>query len=162
MKRLNWRNWALKGMLVVWWLLRPRTIGVRGILCDEAGRILLVRHTYGSRRWYLPGGGGSGDETAAEALLREMREETGFEVEITRLVGVYYWTGAYKRDHIFVFACRRLGGSLQIQQGEIAEAGWFSLENLPSPLDPGLPQALADWKEGRTGYGRWGVKKESL
>ena len=143
---------------MVWRLFRPRTIGVRGILSDDEGRILLVRHTYGNQRWYLPGGGGDGNETADEAMVREMREETGFEVEITRLVGVYYWTGAYKRDHIFVFACRRLRGELQIQRGEIAEAGWFSLDALPTPLDPGLPQALADWQQGHAGYGRWGEK----
>ncbi len=154
--RCNWRHWALKAMTVVWWLTRPRTVGVRGIVTDDRGRILLVRHNYGSRHWYLPGGGSDGSETAAEGIVREMREETGFEVEVTRLVGVYLWTGAYKRDHIFVFECRRLNGELHIQNSEIAEAGWFDLADLPHPLDPGLPGALRDWQEGRAGFGRWG------
>ncbi|NOZ50312.1 MAG: NUDIX domain-containing protein [Chloroflexi bacterium] len=161
MAHWNWRNGALKIMLVVWWLLRPRTIGMRGIVTDDAGRILMVRHQYGNRRWYLPGGGGEGNETAAEGIVREMHEETGLAVEVTRLVGVYFWTGAYKRDHIFVFACRWLSGTLQIQKGEIAEVGWFDLDHLPQPIDPGLPCALRDWQEGRVGYGRWGEGENS-
>ncbi len=157
----NWRDWALKIMLVVWRITRPRTIGVRGIVTDEQGRVLLVRHAYGNRRWYLPGGGVSGQETAAEGVVREVREETGLEVEIKKLVGVYLWTNAYKRDHIFVFACDRIAGELRVQKGEIAEAGWFALDALPTPLDSGLPQALRDWQDGHVGYGRWGVKEMS-
>ncbi len=151
----NWRDPALRVLRVWWRLRRPTTVGVRGIVADEKGRILFVRHNYGLRRWFLPGGGAQGDETAAEATVREMREETGLEVEILRLVGVYLYTGEYKRDHNFVFACRVIGGHLRIDGGEIAQAGWFPPDALPLPLTPGVEHVLEDWQSGRVGYGRW-------
>ncbi len=151
----NWRDPALR-VLVLWWrLTRPRTVGVRGIVTDDEGRILFVRHGYGARTWYLPGGGSSGSETADEALVREMREETGVQVEVTRLVGVYLWMVAYKRDHIFVFACRRLGGEMRADGTEISAAGWYPLDALPEPLTPGTRAVLEHWRTGYTGYGRW-------
>ncbi len=152
----NWRDPALSVLRWWWRLRRPTTIGVRGILAEETGRILFVRHNYGRRLWFLPGGGGHGAETAAEAMVREMREETGLEVEVARLVGVYLYTGEYKRDHNFVFACRLLRGSLKIDGAEIAQAGWFPPDALPQPLTPGVEQVLADWQSGRVGWGRWG------
>ncbi len=152
----NWRDPALKLALAWWRLAKPRTVGVRGILPDEAGRILFVRHSYGSRRWFLPGGGDHAGESADEAMVREMREETGLAVEIARLVGVYLYTGAYKRDHIFVFACQRSGGTLAVDGREINEAGWFPLAALPEPLTAGTRRVLDDWQSGRVGYGRWG------
>src|SRR5690242_808658 len=67
----------------------PLTIGVRTIVRDEGGRILLVRHTY-SAGWHFPGGGVNKRETALDAAVREVREEA--QVELTappRLVGIY-------------------------------------------------------------------------
>lgn len=151
----NWRDPALKLALAWWRLTKPRTVGVRGIVTDEMGRILFVHHNYGSRRWFLPGGGDHAGESADEAMVREMREETGLEVEITRLVGVYLYIGAYKRDHIFVFACNKLGGALAVDGREISEAGWFPLAAPPQPLTPGTRRVLGDWQNGRVGYGRW-------
>ena len=151
----HWRDPALKVLVVWWWLTRPRTVGVRGIVTDAEGRILFVRHSYGSRFWYLPGGGSNGNESTDEAMVREIREETGLAVEVTRLVGVYLWLGAYKRDHIFVFACKRLGGALQADGTEISAAGWYPLDALPEPLTPGTGAVLEHWQSGHTGYGRW-------
>ncbi|MDW8269644.1 MAG: NUDIX domain-containing protein [Anaerolineae bacterium] len=151
----NWRDPALKLALAWWWLTRPRTVGVRGIVTDADGRVLFVRHSYGGRHWFLPGGGGRGHEAAETTLCREIREETGLEVRPTRLVGAYLYLGAHKRDHIFVFACERLGGDLRAVGGEIADAGWFWPLLLPEPLTPGLRTVLKTWQEGGCGYGYW-------
>lgn len=151
----NWRDPALKVLRLWWRLRRPTTIGVRGIVTNEAGRVLFVRHNYGRRRWFLPGGGAHGAESADEAVVREIGEETGLAVKVTRLVGVYLYVGEYKRDHNFVFACQVLDGTLRIDGYEIAQAGWFPLDALPEPLTPGTRRVLADWQSGRTGYGRW-------
>lgn len=151
----NWRDPALKLALAWWRLTRPRTVGVRGIITDADGCILLVRHSYGDRRWFLPGGGGHDHETITTALRREIREETGLEVLPTRLVGAYLYLGAYKRDHIFVFACEQVGGELRVSGGEIAAAGWFWPAALPEPLTRGTRTVLQTWQEGGCGYGYW-------
>ncbi|RME84527.1 MAG: NUDIX domain-containing protein [Caldilineae bacterium] len=151
----NWRDLALRIIRPYWLLRRPLVVGVRGILQDEQGRLLFVRHNYGRRHWILPGGGRQGNESPDVALVREMREETGLEVEVTRLVGAYLYLGNLKRDHIFIFECRRLAGEVRVDGGEIAEAGWFHPDELPENVFPGIAEVLATWQQGKTGYGYW-------
>lgn len=155
----NWRDVALS-VLTVWWRLsRPCTVGVRGIVLNEAGKILLVQHNYGGRKWFLPGGGHRGGESPAETLVREMREETGLEVEVTGLVGVYYYTGQYKRDHIYIFACRKIGGEVRLMGGEIADIGWFPPDDLPPEQMLAINRILTDWRHGVAGFGRIGKEE---
>ncbi len=77
-----------------------------------SGRILLIRHSwYGV--WCLPGGTVEPGESVAEAAVREAREETGLEVELTRLVGVFSlpeWKGG--GNYVAVFVARPVGGEL--------------------------------------------------
>ena len=54
----------------------PVAFGVSALVDDEAGRILLVRHSY-QKGWHLPGGGVGPAEPPAEAILRELKEEVG-------------------------------------------------------------------------------------
>ncbi len=150
---MNWRNIALRVLTLWWWLTRPCTVGVRGLVQNDTGEILLVRHSYGNRHWFLPGGGHRGNESPEQALVREMREETGLEVAITGLVGVYFYPGGYKRDHIYVFACKRVGGEAKLMGGEIEAIRWAAPEALPSPVMRGMDRILADWRRGVTGYG---------
>src|SRR5437016_4506535 len=65
------------------WLLSPKfTVGVVGLIRDEEGRVLLLRHTYWLKKpWGLPGGGLHPGETLEECLRREVLEETGMKIE---------------------------------------------------------------------------------
>jgi ADP-ribose pyrophosphatase YjhB (NUDIX family) len=91
-----------------WSLRRPRTLGVRALVRDDAGRIALVRHTYADH-WYLPGGGVKKGESFAAAALREVEEEIGLAgCVVERILGVYHSRREYKDDHIVLFAlCAR-------------------------------------------------------
>ena len=61
-------------------LTRPLTMGVRALVLDGEGRIYLIRHSY-TAGWHMPGGAIEPGETAAEALARELWEETGLKLQ---------------------------------------------------------------------------------
>lgn len=150
----NWRDAAIQ-VLTIWWrLTKPCTIGVRGLVWNDAGELLMVRHSYDGRGWFLPGGGHRGGESPDETLVREMREETGLEVAVTGLVGVYFYTGQFKRDHIYVFECRTVGGAFRRVGGEIADIDWFQTDAMPANSMFGMDRILVDWRSGKAGFGR--------
>ena len=64
-------------------------MGAAAIILDGDRRVLLVKHTYGRRNWELPGGEVEPTESAAEAMVREVREDTGLHVVAVRWTGIY-------------------------------------------------------------------------
>lgn len=130
-----------------WWLARPTVVGVRAIVVDPDGRVLLVRHTYGHRAWYLPGGGAKRGESLAEAAARELEEETGVQVDPGALAlhGVFTNLRQHKTDHIAVYLARA-GTWIDAHHGaaEIAERQFFSLSELPPGTSPGTRRRLAE------------------
>ena len=84
-------------------------LGAFGIIFDAQGRVLLA-HRRDMDAWNLPGGAVEPGELPTEAAIREVREETGLEVGIMRLVGVY---GKESGDLlVFAFECAVIGGEL--------------------------------------------------
>lgn len=84
---------------------------VTGVVVNDADEILLVRQdTGGPRRWSLPGGKVEDGETLEAALVREMREETGVEVEAGRLL--YVCDNVPARVVHITFEARVVGGEL--------------------------------------------------
>jgi 8-oxo-dGTP diphosphatase len=129
---------------VLWFVLRPETHGVKGMLRD-GDRVLLVRHTYGDRRrWDVPGGHAHAGEAPADAVLREMREELGIEAPWEH-VGSIGATIDHKHERVHCFVAERSGGDgqLVIARGEIAEAQWFPLDALPQPVGDVSLRSLA-------------------
>src|SRR5438067_3866084 len=102
-------------------------IGVFALIFNHEKHILL-----GHRRdidwWNLPGGGMELGETVDEAMCREVREETGLEVEVERLVGVY--SKPQKQEVVLTFRCRVTGGTLQ-PTAETSESRYFAPGALP-------------------------------
>jgi ADP-ribose pyrophosphatase YjhB (NUDIX family) len=114
-------------------LSRRASAGVSVIALGERGDVLLVRHSYGSRRWSLPGGGlGRGEEPEACAR-REMREELGCELAEVELAGQIDETlyGAPHRSYVFT---ARFAGEPRADGREIAEIGWFARGDFPPDL----------------------------
>ncbi|MGY3676749.1 NUDIX domain-containing protein [Streptomyces sp. TE33382] len=83
---------------------------VTGVVIEDDAILLLDQDTEGARSWSLPGGKVENGETLEEALVREMREETGVEVEVGRLLYVCDVTSAHV-VHI-TFEARRVGGQV--------------------------------------------------
>lgn len=88
------------------------TVGVR----DDAGRLLLI-HKIDNDRWALPGGGHDAGERITDTAVREVLEETGVQVEITGLVGLYtdpnhvmkYDDGEVRQQFSICFKARQVG-----------------------------------------------------
>ena len=85
------------------------SVSVAGIVVDDAGRALLVRRR-DNGHWEPPGGILELDESIPDGLRREVREETGLEVEPERLTGVY--KNMTRGIIALVFRCRITGGTL--------------------------------------------------
>jgi len=119
------------------------------VLLDEAGRLLLIRRANepGRGRWSVPGGRVQGGETDQDAVIREVAEETGLAVEVTR------WLGDVQRGgpdgvvfDIHDYSCRVTGGALRA--GDDADgARWCDAAELAAlPVVTGLIEALAGWR----------------
>lgn len=121
---------------------RPRPTVVDGIVLrkliktssDVEGEILLIRRAKDPEtgKWAVPGGFINWDETADEAVAREVREEAGIEVRPLKITGVY---SSPSRDPVrqtvaVVYLCEPRGGELR-GGDDAAEAKWWPLYNLP-------------------------------
>lgn len=112
-------------------------VGASALILDQAGeRVLLTRRT-DNGRWCLPGGRMDPGESLAETCVREVREETGLEVEVVRLIGLYsspdvlvvYADGNRRQIVAAHFLVRVVGGTLGLSN-ETSEAGYFSQDEL--------------------------------
>ena len=128
---------------VYWGLARPNTRGVKCVVREGEG-ILLVRHSYGDRRrWELPGGGIKRGEEPRDAAAREAREELGIDVPAWRSLGAVKVRGYGKRTTLLCFEARPSDRALTVDAGEIEEARWFDLAEPPRRLGPDTKMVLA-------------------
>ena len=129
-------------------ITRPMTIGVRCIIHDGAGSVMLVRHTYVSG-WHLPGGGVNVGETCEAALIREVAEESNMDLTGKPvLFGVYLNSLVSARDHVILYisdSCNYKEG-LSSTRLEIAESRMFKLTELPISIDPSTLKRLDEWR----------------
>jgi len=111
-----------------------RKLTVEAIILDPAGRALLVRQREKRHDWELPGGHVKKRESLAEAVVREVREETGLRVEPQRLVGIFYIRN--QKVHDFIFICRVVGRRTKprARPPEITACGYFAADALPQPI----------------------------
>ena len=129
-------------------VIRP---GVSAIILTGEGLLLQRRSDNGL--WGLPGGGVEPGESVTEAVVREVREETGLEVVPLRLIGVYsapehgqivtYPDGNVIHYISSSFECRVVSGALACSH-ESLELGWFDPERLPADMVPMHRVRIAD------------------
>ncbi|RZK02261.1 MAG: NUDIX domain-containing protein [Novosphingobium sp.] len=132
---------------VVWWRLRrPRIHGCRVLAFDAAGRVLLVRHSYGSGNWMAPGGGLRRGEDPLLAAERELGEEVGCMLEGPWLLAVVEepLSGATNVVHL---VAGRLAGTPRPDGREIVEVACFAADALPAPMPELLRRDLPGWLE---------------
>jgi len=116
------------------------SIGAFAIIFDENGKVLLS-HRRDMDIWNLPGGGVEAQEMPDEAVIREVKEETGLEVTLERLVGVY---GKVEKDElVFAFVCRVTGGQL-ILTDEADQHNYFAIDEIPTNTSPKQVERIHD------------------
>lgn len=136
-------------------LTRGKTLGVRGVVTDEQGRVLLVEHTY-LKGWYLPGGGVDAGETTEGALVRELREEVGVEVEgRPRLLSIHSAERLFKGDHVLVYRVDRWRKVASDAEGEILNAEFFPPDALPDGATRSTRERVAEALGGVEPSAEW-------
>jgi 8-oxo-dGTP pyrophosphatase MutT (NUDIX family) len=126
-------------------------VGARGVVRDDAGRVLLICRS-DNGWWALPAGAMELGESVAECAAREVYEETGLRVrEATPFVlysgAQHTHTDMYGHTyqlHVTGFRVDAWTGDLLQQTDETRDAGFFALDALPTPLSPSVPMALRD------------------
>ena len=122
------------------------TLGVRGLILDrEKNAVFLIRHTY-VPGWQLPGGGVETGETMEEALRRELHEEGNIELlSSPRLLSIHHNTSASRRDHVGVYLITDYRQTSPKQPDrEVAETGFFPIDQLPEGITPGTARRIAE------------------
>jgi 8-oxo-dGTP pyrophosphatase MutT (NUDIX family) len=141
LRRFGYRI-AYRVLQVFWFVARPTKEGVKCVVtCRD--RVLLVRHTYGSRAWDVPGGAIKRGEPPLAAARREMDEELG--------LGGAEWVGIgeirgnvdHRRDRIHCFRVEMCEPSLAVDRGELAVVDWFARDALPDDLAPYVGSVIA-------------------
>lgn len=137
-------------------LTRGVTLGVRAVVIDGTGAILLLRHTY-VPGWHLPGGGVEAGETAEAALLRELEEEVAVTPTAPpRLHGLLLNRHLGARDHVVVYVVDRYAqAAASLPNREIAEIGFFAPDALPGDTSPATRRRIAEVLAGTGAAAHW-------
>lgn len=136
MKRLLYKLWRILPLPFfvragLMWAINPKfLIGVDGIILNARQEILLFKHTYRKEHpWGLPSGYLIKGEDPADAVTREIYEESGFNVRITRLLEAYRFRETSRIGLIYQGELIEETGFIPSE--EVQEAGFFALDSLP-------------------------------
>jgi len=130
---------------------------VSAIVTDPQGRILLILRT-DNGYWSIPGGGLNPGESVADATVREVREETGIDCQVTGLIGIYsdpnhvaaYDDGEVRQAFSICFVTRMTGGTVRTSS-ESAEVQFVSPDEISDlRMHPSIRLRLQHYLDGRT------------
>lgn len=110
-------------------------VDIRGVLLNEQGQILMVEEKLDPGKWSIPGGWADIGFTPSEVIKKEMKEETGLDVEVERVLAVYDKKCHPHPQEAFytykiVFLCRKIFGELR-NTFDIDDVKFFDIDNLP-------------------------------
>ncbi|HWU46112.1 MAG TPA: NUDIX domain-containing protein [Humibacter sp.] len=126
------------------------------VVIDDQGRIALV-HRKDNGLWALPGGGLELGESIEDCAVREVREETGLDVEITGLVGIYtnphhvmkYDDGEVRQQFSICYTTRLIGGELAYDS-ESSDIAWVEPDKIPRlTMHPSMKLRIDHYLERR-------------
>jgi ADP-ribose pyrophosphatase YjhB (NUDIX family) len=147
---------VLRSLMHGWFrVTRSMTLGVRAMLLDSQGKVLLIRPSYPGG-WIFPGGGLERGETAIDALARELKEETAVTLKGTPvLFGCYSHEREFPGDHVLLYVIRDFETGKFAPSMEIREARFFDLKNLPPEVTPGTLRRIEEVTKNRPPAASW-------
>ena len=157
MTALRYDYVAKKLLQRYWRLTRGLTLGVRAVVIDADGRLLLIRHTY-ARGWHFAGGGVERGETIHDALERELLEEAGIGLTspAPELFGLYSNGDRFPGDHVALFVVRAWERKRAFAPNrEIAEARLFAPDALPDETTRGTLRRIEELDGVRSKAAHW-------
>lgn len=107
-------------------------IGVTGVIFNEKDEVLLFKHTYRQTSWSLPGGYLKGGEHPKAGLTREIEEESGFKVNVLKIIATIEDENAARLD--ISYYGKFLGGTFR-KSSEVTEYKFFHVTELPKLID---------------------------
>jgi len=125
-------------------ITRTRRTGAAAVVFDTRGRILLHQRS-DNGKWSLPGGSIEVGERADQSIVREVKEETGYDVKVVRLIGIYsdpmHTTVTYPGGDVvayvsLLFECAVVDGAPALSD-ESTAVDWFPPDALPQPFHAG-------------------------
>ncbi len=142
-KRMKWKS--LRGM-VTKAANKKFLVATQGIIVNDEKEILLLKHTYRKLPWGVPGGW-LVYEAPDVGLMREIAEETGFEVEIQKLLQVEYCKSIYKVNAIEIWFLGRYIKGAFVPSAEVSDYGFFSIDSLPDPMPQNQKHSIKKYWE---------------
>ncbi len=146
MKRIIARLWRIIRGPMQWrvlWLAHSKfMVGVTGVVRDDQGRVLVLRHRMWppDRQWGLPTGYAKAGEEFGATVVREVREETGLEVKAGRLV---HLKSGYKLRVEVAYEAHLVGDATpRIDSFEVLEARWCTPDSLPDGMQESHRQLI--------------------
>ena len=127
--------------------------GAMAIVLSPDRRQILLHLRSDNQLWSVPGGSAEFGEDIAELTKREVREETGIEVEIIRAFGIYsspkkftfhYPDGNEIHSYVIGVECRKIGGFEGSQADDSLDVRWFATDRLPGNLMPMQTEVISD------------------
>lgn len=131
---------------------------VSAVVVNPEGKVILHRRV-DNDLWALPGGGMELGESVADTVVREVREETGLEVQPDYVIGVYtdpehvfaYDDGEVRQEYSVCVACRVVGGSLRISDESTEVAAFTAEEAEQLPMHSRIRVRILDYLSGERG-----------
>lgn len=127
-----------------WRRRRPLTLGVRGVVTNDEGQVLLIRHSY-TPGWHFPGGGVEKGETTVTALKRELHEEACITLrESPSLISVHSNHRVFPNDHVLVFRIHDWEAEDFQPNGEVREIRFVEPRDPPEGVTGGTLRRLGE------------------
>lgn len=128
-------------------------VGVGAVIVNDEGKIFLHKRGQGASinpgMWEGPGGGVEFGETMVEAIVREVKEEHGVEIEVGEMLDMVEYIDSQNGKHVIgpAFVCKIIRGTPRIlEPDKCEEIGWFTREEaLELPLSPIGKEDLANF-----------------